>query len=124
MSGSPVDSSPPPAESGGGLASASVPFEEHPAQAEIPTISATNESYQIANLSLTDRYGRTYTLQTPPMQTTSISVPAGTYRVSLMSDNASVHPNYGDAVFRPFKSYTATWVLAPETESAPIHLGD
>jgi len=105
-----------------GLANTSGPFIEHQAETEIPVIESTNEAADTVIVTFRDAGGREFSLSTPPFQTTSISVPAGDYEVSVR-DDAGIHdPAFGDATFRRHKLYTAEWTTGYSRDR--FHLGD
>ncbi len=97
-------------------------FVEHESRAEMPSLVITNGDNDTMYLELRDAAGRKHTLTARPNETAQLQIPAGQYGIAVTSDNPYIRPNYGDAVFRRFKEYAATFVTS--SDPAPIHLGD
>jgi hypothetical protein len=97
-------------------------FQERAGQNEMPTIFVLNTEEGILTLVLRDQAGRSYQAVSPAGQRTELKVPPGHYTVAVSSNVPGIQSNYGDATFRPFKEYDATFGYV--SEAAPIHLGD
>ncbi|MCC6485520.1 MAG: hypothetical protein IT209_11795 [Armatimonadetes bacterium] len=99
-------------------------FSESLSRVETPTVIVRNNSDDIMTLTLRDEFGRNYSTQCVRGQDGILSVPSGDYRVEVTSNDPRVLPNSGDATFRRFRRYTASFVTVPEYLAGPIHLGD
>jgi len=97
-------------------------FVEREGRAESPTLEVSNADNDTMFLLLKDETGRVYHLEAKAMATASLQIPAGRYNIAVSSDNPAIQPNYGDAVFRRHKEYSATFVQS--LDYGPIHLGD
>lgn len=97
-------------------------FVERKSRFEMPVLTISNADSDGMHLFLKDSTGKVLHLSIDSMATRSTPVPAGRYDVAISSDNPAIRPNYGDAVFRSFKEYSATFVQSPFNN--PIHLGD
>lgn len=97
-------------------------FVERDSAVEMPTIYITNIEQDMMRLVLEDPVGHRYEATSTSGQTATLHVPAGSYRVTVFSDNPAVQPNSGDAIFRKHKEYEASFAYSQTAE--PLHLGD
>lgn len=118
--GAPPIPSPPAAS--GDLTGSSGFFNERPGQSEKPVIHVAGDFSDTMRLRLRDAYGHEYNAVSRHGETVDLQVPAGEYAVYVEGDNPLVHPNAGDATFRPFKEYNARFAVGHE--GSPFHLGD
>lgn len=97
-------------------------FKERPSQSEMPTIRVTNLDRDTMIFILRDASGHIYRTQSTNGHTATLQVPPGDYTVEVTDDDPMIRPNHGDATFRRYKEYEATFdasLFAP-----PFHLGD
>ncbi len=97
-------------------------FHERPGAAENPTIHVTNLEDDLMTLTLRDAAGRQYVVRSINGITQTVSIPAGDYTVEVTSNDPMIHGSTGDATFRRYKEYDATFVHGPPM--GPLHLGD
>ncbi|MEJ5296632.1 MAG: hypothetical protein WHZ52_01200 [Armatimonadota bacterium] len=115
------DETPAPALTSSGI------FEERPSKVETPTIRIYTDYAGGAVLILTGTDGSRYTVTCYPNRDGIIQVPAGDYGVELCSQDGSINPRTGTAVFRRFTEYEAgfTVITYPAGEQLPpLRLGD
>lgn len=121
--GRPVAGAALPAQSGGMADPTAGPFVERPGRTEMPTLRVTNgEDEGTLFLVLQDANGRTWRTAARPGETSTLQVPPGDYRLRVSSDERWLHANDGDATFRRFKEYSATFVAS--VLPGRIHIGD
>jgi hypothetical protein len=95
-------------------------FHERPSSQEQPVLTVGNGAFVTLTLVLRGGDGKEYSVSVPPFKTGTLQVPPGGY--SLIVSGTGVDSNTGDATFRRYKSYEATFVL--DVYADPIHLGD
>src|SRR5207244_12085836 len=97
-------------------------FREKASTTETPTIRVTNLEDDLMTLTLRDAAGHVTQAQSRSGRTTTILEPPGEYSVDVTSNDPLVQPNSGDAVFRRYKAYDATFAWT--SDPTPLHLGD
>ena len=97
-------------------------FVERESKAEMPTLAITNDDNDTMHLLLKDGAGRVFHLSAGAYETARLQIPTGRYDIAVTSDDPTIRPNNGDAVFRRYKEYSSTFVRSPDY--GPIHLGD
>lgn len=117
--GAPLNSAPADATSSPGKVSL---FAESDSPQEMPVLTFRNRDASTLTLTLRDRFGHVYRASSRAGEVATLQVPAGDYSVSIDSDNPRILPNWGDAVFRKFKSYQASFQVGHS--DTRIHLGD
>jgi hypothetical protein len=99
------------------------PFIEKDSKSEIPRLSVTNGTGFALHLLLKDRTGKLFHVDAGPFETANASIPAGEYDLAITGDSPAIHGNSGDAIFRRYKEYSATFVVS-FGDNGPIHIGD
>jgi len=98
-------------------------FVEKAGKSENPKLTITNDSDDTIHLLLKDQTGRVFHIDAGPYKTESADIPAGQYDIAITGDDPTISGNSGDALFRTYKEYSATFVVTSGLHN-PIHLGD
>ncbi len=101
----------------------SVPFTESTSSQEQPTIVMTNDSWQTIGMTFNGPSYRRVSI--PPYQTVMVTLPVGEYQLALWGE--TIQCRYGLGVFRRYKQYETTWVIATRPAwmpFGPLYMGD
>lgn len=97
-------------------------FQELPSADPVPSVTVTTDENDVVTVLLLDSVGRSYYAVCSPGVPATIQIPAGQYSVQVSSNDPDVLPNTGDALFRPYRKYSARFYHGIGRD--PIHLGE